>query len=61
MRYLQLTSCLRIGSIAHLGYHGLEGLDRFIVALRTMKRCILQLISMVRRGIEVDGLLVSET
>src|SRR6267154_4128570 len=53
-----LTSYLFLGSIVQLREHDLEGFDCFIVALCTMKRCMLQLVSVIRRRVEFDGLLI---
>jgi hypothetical protein len=51
---------LDVWSIFQHGEEGLEGLNRFIIALRVMKRSMLQLIPKIIQGVEVDDLCISE-
>jgi hypothetical protein len=51
---------LDVGGIFQLGEEGLEGLYRFIIALGIMKRCVLQLISKIIQGVELDDLFIVE-
>jgi hypothetical protein len=59
MFYQTLTSCLNVGCIVEFGKHHLEGLDRLIIELCAMKRCVLQIVSKVRQGVEFDDLSIT--
>jgi hypothetical protein len=41
------------------GEHRLEGLDRLIIELCTMKRCVLQIESKIRQRIKFDDLSIT--
>jgi hypothetical protein len=56
MSYSKPTLCLRVRRIIQLGKHDFEGFDCFIIALFPMQRSILQLVTEVRRNVELDDL-----
>jgi len=54
--FRELTLHFRVISIVQFGQHDFEGLDRFVIPLGAMKRCMLQIISKVRRRAELGDL-----
>src|SRR6267154_905935 len=59
MCYSGLTSYLRVRSVIQLRQHDLEDLKCFVIAFCALKRCMLHLVSKIRRRVDFDDLRIT--